>query len=259
VAEVVLGVQFDDVIGLRHIDLGALAEVYRESLPVVSEQQPLSPEFEMFGLAGPQAAPSLRVTFGPPLPRLWFENREKTELVQIQSNRFIFNWRQAESSVYPRYEHLAERFRSQFSKFRAFVEGHKLAELILNQCEVTYVNIIPVRDDELDPAQRIFRFWRHVASDRLSELEDASFQIRFVFRDADGKPFSRLTAHAFPGVDQRQSKVYQFGLTVRGKPSGPAADSVFDFFDFARDKIVCGFKDLTTPEMHAEWRISDDG
>jgi uncharacterized protein (TIGR04255 family) len=257
VAEVVLGIQFEDLVGLRHIDLGALYAVFRERYPLVSEQLPLSPEFEMFGLPGLPSHPQLRMVFGTPIPRLWFESETKTYLLQFQANRFIFNWRRAVGIDYPRYEWLRSKFEEECRNLENFLTEFRLPSLSINQCEVTYINVIPIEEGEVDPTSRIFRFWNSSPSASLGGIDDVSLNARYVFRDRQGRPFSRLTANVTRGLDGGGAQVIQFGLTVRGKPAEINATSALEFFDSARDKIVRGFKDLTTTRMHKIWGVRE--
>ena len=86
--EVVLSVQFAELQGYRTVHAGLLWEdKFREAYPIVAEQPPLEPIFETFG---PQAsAPQFQIKQmpGPQMPRLWFMNLQKTELVQIQADQ----------------------------------------------------------------------------------------------------------------------------------------------------------------------------
>jgi hypothetical protein len=130
--------------------------------------------------------------------------------------------------------------------------------LSLNQYELTYINLIPVYPEEKNPSARIFKFWQPVKSLSLSEPDDVSFNIAHVFRDEADAPFARLTANAFRGQTTKQGQIVQFGLTTRGFRGSRKLSDASEFFDFARDKIVRGFKDLTTDEMHLLWRITPD-
>ena len=46
-----------------------------------------------------------------PAPRFWFVNESGNELVQVQRDRFIRNWRKTEGQPgYPSYDNLREAF-----------------------------------------------------------------------------------------------------------------------------------------------------
>lgn len=83
------------------------------------------------------------------MPRYWFEKSGTPDLLQVQQDRIIHNWRKQEGElIYPRYETLRERFKTEVDQFAAFLDEENIGELRPNQCEVTYVNIIELPDSE---------------------------------------------------------------------------------------------------------------
>ena len=143
VAETVLSLQFEPISGLTSAHLGVLWTRFRQDLPLIEEHPQLPPVFEKFD---PPSSGQVEVMIEekPPLPRVWFVNENKTkELIQMQSNRFIHNWRKLEGmKPYPHYEPIREKFRSEVAVLEAFLEDEKLGILAVDQFEVTYVNHI---------------------------------------------------------------------------------------------------------------------
>src|SRR5262245_26513290 len=94
VTEVSLGVQFRPLESLRVLHLGLLWQDFRESFPNSEEHPPLPSVVETFGK--PRAAPSISLELQelPSVPRVFFLNADQTELVQVQQDRLIRNWRQ---------------------------------------------------------------------------------------------------------------------------------------------------------------------
>ena len=92
---------------------------------------------------------SVRVELGGAmLPRLWMVNDNDTRLIQVQPDRLVVNWRKVGGDdVYPRYEAIREQFTAVVDKFSAFLAEQELDELRVNQCEITYINHIPVSDE----------------------------------------------------------------------------------------------------------------
>jgi uncharacterized protein (TIGR04255 family) len=79
----------------------------------------------------------------PPTPRFWFINESGSELIQVQRDRFIKNWRKIGSGdQYPRYEQLRTGFDQDFKQFEDFLKRNQLGAVRVNQCEVTYINHI---------------------------------------------------------------------------------------------------------------------
>ena len=223
--EVALAVQFAELQGYRTVHAGLLwADKFREAYPRFFEQPPLDPTFEVFG---PQArAPQLQIKQmpGPPVPRLWFMNDSETELVQIQANRFVRNWRKVgEGENYPRYEKLRERFFPELEEVDAFFKGWSIGAIQPNQCEITYVNRLQLDGHDLraHPAIALSLFSRDALqsdgeSATLPESEDCNLSLRYILKDANGEPRGRLlvTVQPWPG-----EPALRLDLTVRGPPA----------------------------------------
>lgn len=257
--EVALAVQFAELQGYRTVHAGLLwADKFRDAYPHLREQPPLDPTFEVFG---PQArAPQLliRQMPGPPVPRLWFMNDSETELVQIQANRFVRNWRKVgDGENYPRYERLRERFLVELEEIDAFFKGWEIGAIQPNQCEITYVNRLELDDHDLrvHPGTALKLFSREgLRSDgqigSLPEPEDCNLSARYVIKDANDRPCGRLLVALRPWSNE---PALRLDLTVRGAPATAHFDAVRDFLDQGRRTIVHGFTAITTEEMHKRW------
>ncbi|MBI4192475.1 MAG: TIGR04255 family protein, partial [Betaproteobacteria bacterium] len=142
VGEVVLSLQFSPIPGFQATHLGLLWSRFRTKYPKSETYPPIDPVIEQFGTR-PQPAQRIRleVIQSGFMPRAWFLNEDGTELVQVQQDRFIRNWRKLkETDEYPRYEKLRERFEEDFKEFNQFIRAENLPEIVPNQCEVTYIN-----------------------------------------------------------------------------------------------------------------------
>ena len=161
--EVALSVQFEELGLLRVPQLGYVWHAFRDRFPKLEEQPPLEKSNEQFG---PKTAkrPRVRLELStvPPRPRLWFLNDSGSELVQVQSDRFVRNWRkQEETAEYPRYSRLRKFFQEDFEVFCRLIEAEQWGVIEPNQCEVTYVNVIPAGEGwrehgELDRVITVF-------------------------------------------------------------------------------------------------------
>jgi len=259
VAEVALGVQFEPLTSFRSIHAGALWEVFRHQFPNVEEQPQLEPTFERFGIS-PEAVPAFRfeVSQVPPAPRWWFINEGQTELIQVQRDRFIRNWRKiGEDDIYPRYERIRAAFIEGMNNFEAFLTNAAVGQVVANQCEVTYINVVPVGDGwtdlgELDAVLTVFS--RRYSDEFLGMPEDANLVVRFVIPSDVGEPVGRLHVEALPGWRRSDGKqVLRITLTARGAPLGDGMTGILRFFDVGRSWIVRGFASVTTKEMHRIW------
>ena len=89
-------------------------------------------------------------------------NSAGTEMIQIQNDRFIKNWRKCgENEEYPRYAKTVKpAFERDFREFLAFLADENLGAVKVNQCEVTYVNHIVAGDgwSNWDEFDKVFTF-----------------------------------------------------------------------------------------------------
>lgn len=258
--EVALGVQFAELQGYRTVHAGLLwADKFRDAYPRFVEQPTRDPTFEVFG---PRQSKALRVNItrmpGPPVPRLWFMNTQETELVQIQGNRFVRNWKKVgEGEEYPRYEQLRMRFFSDLEEVNSFFESWGIGSMHPNQCEITYVNRLELDGHDLracpGAALKLFPSQALRPGDegsRLPEPEDCNLSVRYVLKDEDGAPRGRLlvTVQPWPG-----EPALRVDLTVRGAPTAANFNAAADFLDKGRSTIVHSFTAITTDQMHKKW------
>jgi uncharacterized protein (TIGR04255 family) len=190
--EVALSVQFEPLAALRTAQLGILWNRFRDSYPRIEEHAPLEPAREEFGVrVPPQVGVRIETFDTPPVPRLWFLNEPGTELIQIQPDRFIHNWRKVgEGDAYPRFGRISETFRAKLGLFEQFLAEEKLGRLVPDQCEVTYVNHIVAGKgwDSHGQLDQIITIWKHAYSDRfLKEPESANLVLRYLIPDREGK------------------------------------------------------------------------
>jgi uncharacterized protein (TIGR04255 family) len=262
VTEVVLSVQFETLSTLRNIHAGLLWTEYRSEYPKVSELPALAPQFETFGGIPSAAASPFRFEafLQAPMSRFWFEEASGEHLIQIQSDRFVHNWRKRETeSEYPRYEPIANRLEQEIKKFEEFLRREGLGELRANQCEVTYINTIEI-DDGGDPHRQLDRItplWGGFGGEPFLEPESVSTQARYVIKK-EGSPFGRVYVNFLPVIRSAdQSRGIQLDITIRARPKGPSIEAALSLLDQEREILVRTFTAVTTQEMHHLWERTD--
>lgn len=259
VVEVAISVQFDAIKKLRTPQLGLLWSEFRKDFPVTEEHPPLDQVFERFGLPPKLggAGVQLQMLDAPPVPRCWFLNDAGTELIQVQPDRFIHNWRKRQGQDnYPRYENLRRTFATELSRFEAFLVREQLGSLAPNQCEVTYVNhIILAESEHHGQLSRVLAPITLAYTDGFLEAaEDIRAALRYVIKNERGQPIGRLHIAAEPAFRTSDSHpMYVLTLTARGEPGGSSIEEILRFMDIGRDWIVRAFADVTTTEMHQRW------
>jgi uncharacterized protein (TIGR04255 family) len=260
VSEVAVGVQFPAV--LNPVHLGLYYQRVKARFPKLQVQPPISPSFETFG-----AAPILAFGVQMPIglqPRMWFLSEDENSLIQLQSDRLFFNWRGGlQGSPYPHFEVVYEEFVKAFDQLETLAEAEGITGIVVNQCEVTYVNPLPSANTgvPLSAPEKIFNVWTDARGPEWKQpIEDLSFTARYRLDDEGGKPFGRLTvalssysvAPSYSMAPQ-MSPGFQLEMTARGVPKGTGREGVAAFHDHAHRAIVRCFAAITTPEMHKLW------
>ena len=258
VVETVLSVQFEPLPLVQTAHLGLLWSEYRSLFPKPGEHPALDPVIERFP-ESPSGRMGLRLQAfeNPPIPRLSFANGQGNEMIQVQNDRFIKNWRkEGDGEQYPHYEKTVRpNFDRDFGIFLGFLAKNRLGPPRVNQCEVTYVNHILSGKgwDNYGEFEKVFTFWRSPDATPPGPPEDLRIHARFVIPDDDGKPIGRLHVDLQPAVRISDNlPMYVLHLTARGQ----VGDGL-GFFDVGRKWIVTTFKRLTTESMHNIWRIKN--
>ena len=81
--EIVCGVLFDEIQRLQTGHFGMLWQKFRSDFVATGDHNLIDPI--------PDEELSKRGAF--PLPRVWFVHRNDNEVIQVQRNRFYYNWR----------------------------------------------------------------------------------------------------------------------------------------------------------------------
>ena len=153
--EVALGVEFSPVSGFGAVALVKLADRLHGRYPIVQEYSPLPPN-PPIGLDD-QIGGGLVVSMGAPSIRLWLLSQEQDQLLQVQRDRLILNWRAGTiNNSYPRYhDALRPAFAREYRGLLSFLMDAGRPTLSLVGVEVTYVNVLSRF------RRRIPRHWRN--------------------------------------------------------------------------------------------------
>jgi len=263
VVEVALSIQFPPLKGVKNAHFMRLwTDVFRKDFPETEEQPPLNHVLERFGTPTPGNV-RIQLEAGLPVPRYWFKNTDGTELVQVQRDRFIRNWRQLQTGKpYPRYEPLRKKFIKQFSKFTNFVEKEGMGKIEPDQCEVTYVNDLPDGEgwNSFGELGKVVTVWQSDFSDDfLPTPENIQFTTSFIIPGEGEKPVGRLHVAIEPRYQLPDiTPLLRLSLTARGAPIGKGLDGVQKFMDLGREWVVKGFTSITTDPMHKIWERTSD-
>lgn len=254
VIEVVCGVLFRPIEGFMAPHLGLLWELYKPDYPRCKEVPPLAPVIELF-----DKPPTVKLELAelPPLPRIWFEHATGNEIIQVQRDRFHYNWRKVRSEdEYPRYPQVLHAFEQRLSTFVNFVSDSELALITPIQYELSYINHIPRGDgwNALLDIGNVFPdfAWRARHGRLLSDFEDINWRTKFELPEQQGRLHVAIR-YATRQDDNRP--VLLFELTARGIGKDQSLKKSREWFDLAREWIVRGFTDLTGEALQKDvWR-----
>lgn len=252
-SEVVLSVGFLDLPTLHPGILGLFwAQHLRDVFPLVEVQPPYDMPIEPLALAPPEE-PSVQMLTGYPPPRFWFRNALGTQLVQVQWNWFAFNWQNAGGTAeYPRYQIVEEHFITYLRLLSAYLEGQRIGDIGATQCEVTYINQIPLTT-AAPTIPDVVLFAGSTQGEFLGRPERTQFSASYLMSYED-EPCGRLHISAQPTFRRADSSpIVTLNLTARGYPLGDGEEGILKFLRLGREWVVRGFADVTAREMHGAW------
>jgi uncharacterized protein (TIGR04255 family) len=259
--EVVLSVQFELLDKLNIPQLGLCWSEFKDKFPNVEQHPPLDRVIERIGVRVPRKLkPSFQFSSAPPIPRIWFIDPTGGELIQIQQDRFIRNWRKVTApDTYPRYEkHIRPRFVKDLTKFRDFLTKENIGQIKPDQCEITYINHIQsceVWNNHYD-LNKVFTGWQPppLEAEAILTEENTTFSSQYLLRDESNNFLGRLHIFVKPAFRSSDDKpIFMLAITARGQPLSDDDKGILEFFDMGRIAIVKSFKSITTPEMHKVW------
>lgn len=252
--EQAISVGFEPLAGFRIVDYGLFWSQIASEFPEVSSEAALDNPTELFEGVRPSSI-SFNLLAAPPMPRAMFRSGDG-ELVQIQPDRFGFNWAKEGEREYPRSEAVMARFEKLFERFLEFVKDQNLGEFVMRQCELTNLNIIPVPDFgvsygditralNLDPLDLGLNYL-------VAETYIRNRQHRIV--ETDGTPIGRLHTAISPVISNADnSQAFRLEFTARSAPTVRTIEQARRFFGVARNAINGAFDALVSDDMKRKW------
>lgn len=250
--EVVIGVQFSMPQGYQQIRAGEVWNLFRQNYPLVQELRALPPTFETFGLPYQHSQmPQISFETGGTHDRFWFLRQDGAELIQFQQDRLLHNWRKVGDGTndYPRFESMMSEFKAELVQLQNYMAALAPQELLINQCEISYINHIKFNRDEC----KGFSDWLRFVNFTEGRPDDFNIAFREVIRGDDEKPLGRFSAEAALGFLPDGQEIIMLSLTVKGAPLSTDIDSGLKFLTLGRDVIVQRFAELTTDQAHKKW------
>ncbi len=255
VIETVLGVQFKPLNTFLIPHFGLFWEKIRSEYPKFEVKPPLASVIEGFEREkNPKKGPTFSIVQGIPVLRCWFKDVTENQLIQVQNDRFIINWRQQTGEErYPHYHKIQPKFIAEWEKFCEFLKSEEIGSPEIVQCEMTYVNHFELKREieNIGNISKVLSFWSDLVSPGpLTTPESVNFSIRYRMPEEKGRLYVSLD----PKVRFRDGKeVLQLNLTARGNPGSSELEKICEWFGLGHEWIVQGFTQLTTTTMHELW------
>jgi len=252
VTEVAVSIQFAPLEELTAAHVGLYWTKIKHEFPNVTEQPPIVHIVER---PEPEYRFEASLSQKPDLPRIWFADKTGTALIQVQRDRFVYNWRRAKNSdTYIRFPAVKAQFLRRWREFLAFLKEQDAPAPQVDQCELTYVNRIDQGELWKSPAE-----WGNVfpsltwkpKSNFLPEPENLRLHMRFGAPNVGGRMHVDILPAMLPGS---KAPIIHFSLTVRGLPSELTDEAVDSWYETAREWIVAGFADLVSKEADVLWQ-----
>jgi uncharacterized protein (TIGR04255 family) len=247
--EVVFGVHFETLHNFKAPYMGVFWDkLGREQYPECEEHPPIGFVLETFGEVPLNQGVTVTIEpfTHPPLPRLFFINKVRNHLLQVQKDGFLQNWRKLQADTkYPRYKELFPNFLASWKLFNSFVKEQNLGELKVRQYEITYINHIFRGQGWGYPRDvgSVFRDLGYIKDNRfLDEPESLAWRVAYRLPGNKGRLHVRMNQAV---SKETTDQVFVLDLTARGINN----DGIKAWFDMAHEWIVRAFEDLTTSEI----------
>lgn len=191
--------------------------------------------------------------------RCWFIDESQNNLIQVQQDRFVLNWRKVRGDeTYPHYEIIRPQFEQEWIRFCEMLAAEAIAPPEVNQCEVTYVNHIEFDNDlkSCSDVSRLIASWSGANSGAfLPKADKVILNTSYAMHEKKG----RLRISMQPVLRARDGmELLQLDVSATGRPTSSKTVDILDWLDLGREWVVKGFTDFTTTEMHSKWRRKND-
>jgi len=260
VIEVYFRQYFETLNSLKTPHIGIFWDIVKNSFPNFETKPYLPPQIETFGNS-PQN-PTQKVIQIPTMQRTWFLSESENEILQIQPDQLINNWRRINpDDQYPHYDEIVEKYFQYSNLFEKFIFDRGLGEIQPRQLELVYINHITSSNGWTPdtPLEVIFPNFQTSSSQKkfLPNIDSVDWTNTYVLPNQEGRLYStiRTILHKKYGNEP----ILQFQLLVRGIGKDCSPEGIRKWFDQAHDWIVFSFEELTSKQIQLKsWGKQDD-
>ncbi len=245
VVETALGVRFAPIEGFNVVHFGHLLNTFSDAYDRFELKPPVGATVQ-FNLG--QDSANINI----PL-RCWYINEDDTQLVQIQHDMFIRNWRAtANNSEYQHYDKIRPLFNRDWLKFHTFLDDHKLKRPVVWQCEVTYINHL-LRGREwrsFADISSLFPIWNGLEMGGVfGTIDMAALTVAFRLPDGNGRIHFTLQ----PAIREDGAEILQLTVTAQGSPERNDDKAILEWLDYGHLAVVNGFVQFVSKGALKMW------
>ena len=252
VEEVVLSVVFEPLYSLFAPYLGEIwREFKQDGFVHLLERPPVPSAVEQF--SNPVQGAQLQISNIPDLARIWFIHEDDNEIIQVQRDRFTFNWRKTEEQQqYLGFSSIFGRFEEFYNRFGLIIKDLQIGSVNPLQYELTYIDQLFQGDgwNTLDDIGQIYAML--VDSQKLNSFWDGadyvSWRTSFPVADLHGRLHLSIS-NRVKMPEQKQTLQTEF--TMHGF-SETAESPMPVWFKAARDRIREKFTSIFTENIQTE-------
>lgn len=262
VVETALSVQFGPLVGFTAAHAGWFWKEYVEKLGdeppnewrQAAEAVRLPELSEKFGAEDIWTVQTPSITMGVVSPRVQIIRGDGSRMLQVQSNRFVLNWRKR-ASAYPSYEALLPEFRNMLRAFESFCSEAGFGLPAYNLWEIVYVDQVK-KGTMWDSARNLNRIFPALTAPPVSELhappsgdETMSADWRFSLADRRGRLYIQLRQAR---LQPSNEEVIQLTTTARGAVN--EIQSWEQGLNFGHEALRETFLAITSTEAQEFWK-----
>ena len=247
--EVVVSIYFTPQLSdFRNEHIGLFWQKIKNEFPV-ARQQPAIPTSAAIG-------PDVNADELFPMPRYWFIADDDINLIQIQKNAFMFNWRRRDD-VYPRFHrNIKPAFDKYYGLFSELIRTEiQNEEPAIDLCELTYINAVERCEfwDGPEDTEKIIPSFP-LLSPGIEVSGHPEFNCNYGYRIETDMQLS-IGIRSGVMAQQADTPVMIFEIRARGR-LGQAAKSEADaWFERAHDAIAQCFVGMTHRDIQSEhWK-----
>ena len=237
--EVVLGVQFQTPLDIMTVF--KIIDIFKSDFPIIAEQSLLPSVIDS------PDQPQVKKMLNTFCSRKHLISPNSNMLIQVQPDRFLFNWRRVEENIsYPRFDNIYDHFDIALEKLKLVIGADY--ESKLNQLELTYVDHVILEDfrrNDFNPGN-VFNFFNCD-----NDIKNINLEYSIPFEEIGGV-WNLLLKSALRKKDNKKLLVYE--STCRGFLSL----DIRDWFEKAHEIQLMQFMEGLTDEAKAIWKMKEE-